>query len=123
MVKEVISLNGVLGLPSHSLFVWVFLFYFSRFPVENFFIFRTDCKNLVFISCFYFTSRILKVLMQVKTTFVTLHGVMSLLGNLWAKGRYVCFCHKFWVNMLCGVVEFYSFQKLECGFFNEKKWL
>lgn len=96
------------GLPSHLLFVWVFLFYFPLFHIENFFIFSTDCKNLVLISCFYFTFRILKVLMQVKTTFVTLHGVMSLLGSLWAKGRYVCLWHKFWVNVLwsCWILWF-----------------
>lgn len=86
-----------------------FSFFFFLFPIENFFIFRKDCKSLVFISCFYFTFRILKVLMQVKATFVTLRGVMSLLGSLCAKGRYVCFRHKFWVNMLGEVAEFHSF--------------
>lgn len=58
--------------------------------------------------------------MQVKATFVTLHGAMSLLGSLWAKRRYECLCHILWVNMLCGVAEFQFFRNWNVSFFMGK---
>lgn len=95
-IKKVISLNWDLYLNTvwafHSSSVWLFFpFFFSLALYWDCFCIQNRLQKEI-ISCFLFSFRILKVLTQVKNTFVTLHGVMSLLGSLWAKGRYVCLC-------------------------------
>lgn len=85
--SEVISLNWVLK----PLCECCMNFNLSCFLVPWFWIeTKLYLSSRLFLVCFFFVCfRILKVLTQVKNTSATLLGVMSLLGSLWAKGRYV----------------------------------